>query len=163
MLFHILHCGETSVNGKNKQKNTGFNIEKEERGTSPEKLNDCIRIGSTGGILLIAALVIARTYTDYLFPWEKPTWYQGFLWMFGAVIAFQLIASILHYIYVVRFTGKLAVTATASFMHHIFRVPMEFFSQRMAGDLVQRAASNDTVASTLVGQIAPVMMTASAT
>lgn len=36
-----------------------FNIEKEERNLSPEKLNDYIRIGSAGGILLIAAMVIA--------------------------------------------------------------------------------------------------------
>lgn len=37
----------------------GFNIEAEERSASPEKLNECIRIGSKGGLLLITALVIA--------------------------------------------------------------------------------------------------------
>ena len=43
-------------------------------------------------------------------------------------------------------------------MQHLFRVPMEFFSQRMSGDLVQRATSNDTIAQTLVGQVAPILM-----
>ena len=43
----------------NSEKNKGYSIEEEERGVSPEKLNECIRIGSAGGLLLIAALVIA--------------------------------------------------------------------------------------------------------
>ena len=41
-----------------KQRN-GFHIENEERSVSPEKLNECIRVGSTGGFLLVAALIIA--------------------------------------------------------------------------------------------------------
>ena len=115
----------------------------------------------TGALAMLAGTVIpviSRTFTDYILSGETPSWYQGFLLLFAAVIVFQLAASIINTIYVIRTTGKLAVTSNASFMHHIFRVPMEFFSQRMAGDLAQRAVSNDTVASTLVGRLAPVMM-----
>lgn len=43
----------------NPVKTKKFNIEEAERSVSPDKLNESIRIGSKGGIFLIAALVIA--------------------------------------------------------------------------------------------------------
>ena len=36
-----------------------YDIEKEERSSSPEKLNESIRVGNAGGFLLIAAMIIA--------------------------------------------------------------------------------------------------------
>ena len=48
---------EMAVN-EPKQSN-GFNIENEERSVSPEKLNERIRVGSAGGFLLVAALIVA--------------------------------------------------------------------------------------------------------
>ena len=115
----------------------------------------------TGALAMLAGTVIpviSRTYTDYILSGNTPSWYQGFALLFAAVIIFQLLASVINCIYIIRTTGKLSITANASFMHHILRMPMEFFSQRLAGDLAQRAASNDTVAATLVGRLAPVIM-----
>ena len=115
----------------------------------------------TGALSMIAGTlipVISRVYTDYILSGLTPSWYEGFLLVFAGVILFQLIASVVNLYYVIRSTGKMAVTANASFMYHIFRMPMEFFSQRFAGDLAQRAVSNDTVAATLAGRLAPVVM-----
>lgn len=115
----------------------------------------------TGALAMIAGTVIpviSRTFTDFLLSGITPSWYTGFLILFAAVIVFQLTAAVINCIFVIRSTGKLAIIANTSFMRHIFRMPMEFFSQRMSGDLAQRAISNDTVASTLVGRLAPVLM-----
>ena len=115
----------------------------------------------TGALSMLAGAlipVISRVYTDYIISRNAPSWYEGFLLMFAGIIAFQLVASIINLYYVIKSTGKMAVTANASFMDHIFRMPMEFFSQRFAGDLAQRAVSNDIVAETLVGKFAPVLM-----
>ena len=102
--------------------------------------------------------VISRVFTDNILSRKTPSWYQGLLWIFLAVILFQLTAGIINLIYTRRATGKLAVTANAAFMKHVFRMPMAFFSQRSAGDLANRATSNDSVASALVGQMAPVIV-----
>ena len=115
----------------------------------------------TGALAMIAGTlipIISRVYTDYILSGEVPAWYDGFLLFFAAVILFQLVAQIINLFYVTKATGKIAVTANASFMHHVFRMPMEFFSQRFAGDLAQRAVSNDMVAATLIGRLAPVLM-----
>lgn len=115
----------------------------------------------TGALAMIAGTVIpiiSRVFTDYILPGNNPGWYRNFMLFFAAVICFQLIASIVNLYFVKKATGKMAVTSSASFMNHIFRMPMEFFSQRFAGDLAQRAVSNDNIAATLVGRIAPVFM-----
>ena len=115
----------------------------------------------TGALAMLAGCVIpvfTRVYTDEILPGNADSWYYGFIILFAGVILFQLAASVINLVYVTRAVGKLSVTSNVSFMHHIFRMPMEFFSQRMAGDLAQRAVSNDAVAQTLVGQVAPLIM-----
>ena len=115
----------------------------------------------TGALSMIAGTlipVISRVFTDNILSGKTPSWYQGLLWIFLAVILFQLTAGIINLIYTRRATGKLAVTANAAFMKHVFHMPMAFFSQRSAGDLANRALSNDSVASALVGKMAPVIV-----
>ena len=43
-------------------------------------------------------------------------------------------------------------------MWHVLRLPVEFFSQRMAGDIAQRQESNEGIASTLVKELGPVVI-----
>ena len=115
----------------------------------------------TGALAMLAGCVIpifTRVYTDEVLGGGMDSWFYGFVILFAAVTLFQLAASAVKVVYVKKAAGKLSVTANASFMHHIFRMPMEFFAQRQAGDLVQRASSNDSIAQTLVGQLAPVVM-----
>ena len=43
-------------------------------------------------------------------------------------------------------------------MWKVLRLPMRFFSQRMAGDIQQRQASNETIASRLIVTVAPLVL-----
>ena len=52
----------------------------------------------------------------------------------------------------------MAVTGSASFMWKVLRMPMEFFSQRMAGDIQQRQSSNASIAGSLVNTFAPLLL-----
>ena len=102
--------------------------------------------------------VFSRVFTDELLTGRRVAWYRGFIWFFASVILFQMASSVINQVLIRRTTGKLAVSSNTAFMWHILRMPMMFFSQRTAGDLALRQASNDTVASTLVGQLAPTLM-----
>jgi len=115
----------------------------------------------TGALVTLSGVlipVISRVFTDYVLSGKNPSWIQGLLLLFLGVILFELIAGILHLLFTRKATGKIAVTSNASFMHHLFRLPMAFFSQRLAGDIAQRAASNDRVASVMVGKLSPVLV-----
>ena len=49
---------------------------------------------------------------------------------------------------------------STSFMWKVLQLPMEFFSQRMAGDIQQRQSTNASIAGTLVNTIAPLALNA---
>ncbi|MBQ6382630.1 MAG: NHLP family bacteriocin export ABC transporter peptidase/permease/ATPase subunit [Clostridia bacterium] len=114
------------------------------------------------GVLSIAggvfAPVFSRVFTDEILAEGHTAWLPPFLALFGALILFRLIADALNNIAVRRATGKIAVTTNTQFMWHILRIPIQFFENRLAGDLANRKKSNDKAAKTLIGRLAPVMM-----
>lgn len=115
----------------------------------------------TAFLTAVAGIVIpafSRMYSDEILSGQGSDLVNGFLIMFGAVIAFLLISQIFHIVMINRVTGKMAVSSNTSFLWHLLRMPMEFFSQRMAGDLTLRQMSIDTVARTLVGMLTPTLI-----
>jgi ABC-type bacteriocin/lantibiotic exporter with double-glycine peptidase domain len=61
-------------------------------------------------------------------------------------------------IYTARIGAKIDALGSTSFMWKALRLPMEFFSQRMAGDIQQRKVSNASVAKTLADTLAPLVI-----
>ena len=60
-----------------------------------------------------------------------------------------LLSGILHLVQrytLMRFHIKLSLSSSAQFLNHVFRMPVEFFAQRMPGEICNRLLSNDTVA-----------------
>ena len=116
---------------------------------------------ATGALAMAAGAfipVITRVFTDEILSDSAHDWYGGFLLFFAGLILFQFIASSLNQVNIKYSTGKISAISNVSFMEHIFRMPMEFFSQRTAGDLANRQAANDSVATTLIGQFAPILI-----
>ena len=100
----------------------------------------------------------SRIFLDRLLTGQNPEWFVLFvigLAIFGGV---QLIAAWIQAVYSMRINGKLAVVGSTSFLWQILRMPMEFFSQRMAGDIQQRQNSNGTIANNLVTTCAPIVL-----
>ena len=55
---------------------------------------------------------------------------------------------------IARMEAKLSLVASSRFLWHVLTLPSTFFSQRFAGDIANRVASNDTVARLLAGGLA---------
>lgn len=102
--------------------------------------------------------VFSRVFMDRLLTGENPEWFPYFL---AAMIAFgivQIAMSWISAIYSMRMNGKLAVYGSTSYMWKVLNLPMEFFSQRMAGDIQGRMLTNETIAESLVNTIAPLLI-----
>ena len=96
-----------------------------------------------------------QVFMDRLLTGKNPDWAFPFLVLLSAFTALQIAVSWINIVYSLRINGKLAIVSNSSFMWKILRLPMEFFSQRMAGDIQSRQNSNTEVASNLVNTFAP--------
>ncbi|MBO4331171.1 MAG: NHLP family bacteriocin export ABC transporter peptidase/permease/ATPase subunit [Oscillospiraceae bacterium] len=100
----------------------------------------------------------SRVFLDKLLTGDEPTWLTPFLLGFGALIFIQLAAEWIRALYSLRLSGKMAAVGNSSYLWKVLRLPMEFFSQRMAGDIQQRQESNASIAEEVVGTLAPLLL-----
>jgi NHLM bacteriocin system ABC transporter peptidase/ATP-binding protein len=114
------------------------------------------------GILTAAAGVVApvfsRIFMDRILTGVNPEWLYPFIFAMVGLLLFQLTVSAINTLYMLKIRGKLAIVANTTFFWHVLRLPMEFFSQRMAGDIASRQSSNEGIAETLITQLAPVLL-----
>jgi NHLM bacteriocin system ABC transporter peptidase/ATP-binding protein len=99
----------------------------------------------------------SRVFIDRLLTGKNPEWLYPFIAMMCAVVMLQAVVMGIRALYILKISGKLAITASASFMWHVLRLPLEFFSQRMVGDIAGRQASNANIAMTLISVLAPTL------
>ena len=59
-----------------------------------------------------------------------------------------------------KIKGKLAIVANSTFIWHVLRLPMNFFSQRQVGDIAMRQSSNESIAEVLIQNLAPIFLNA---
>ena len=99
--------------------------------------------------------VMQRILFDRLLSGKAPDWARLFLIAVTALAVFQIIVQWAQTVYSLKINGKMAVEGNASYMWKVLRLPMNFFSQRMAGDILQRQGTNASIAGTLVDTVAP--------
>ena len=115
---------------------------------------------------LISALIgvitpaFSRIFMDRLLTHENPDWFYPFLVALSAMSALQLVISALETYYSNRINGKLATIGSSTFMWKVLHLPMEFFSQRLAGDIQSRQGSNAGIANSVVNTFAPLALNA---
>ena len=112
-------------------------------------------ITSLGGILSAG---FSRVFLDQLLTGRDPQWVGPFFIGLGILTAILLAAAWVQAIYSLRLSGKMAVVGNASYMWKVLKMPMEFFSQRMAGDIQLRKSANASIAGTVVDTVAPLLL-----
>ena len=106
----------------------------------------------------IANSVTARIFLDRLLTGTDRNWLVPFLLVLLGLAAIQLIAAWIRAIYAYKLNGKLAVVGSTSFFWKVLHLPMEFFSQRLIGDIQIRQDQNAAIAGTLVGTFGPLVL-----
>lgn len=100
----------------------------------------------------------SRIFLDRLLTGENPDWFMPFILALAGMGGVQIVVAWIQAVYSLRINGKLSVVGSTSYMWQVLRMPMEFFSQRMAGDIQQRKNSNATIAKSLVHTFAPLAL-----
>lgn len=152
----MLEPSEGFVPGGKRKSLAGF-VKKQLRGTGAV-------FAFTVLVSLITALfgvmnpVFSKVFLDKLLPGLNDRWRVPFFLFLAAFAVMQIILSAMQAAANPRMRGKLAIRADAGYMWHILRMPVEFFSQRQAEDIVVRKTANQTIAGTLIDTLAPVVL-----
>ncbi len=103
----------------------------------------------------MASPLFSRFFMDRLLTGENRELLTPFLGVMAAAALLQLIAGWVRAAYVMKLNGKMAIVGNSTYMWKVLHLPMEFFSQRMYGDILQRQTTNASIAGELVNTIAP--------
>ena len=106
----------------------------------------------------IANSVTSRIFMDRLLTEVNREWLNPFIGVMMLLAVIQLVVAWAQTIYSLRINGKMSVVGNTSYMWKVLRMPMEFFSQRLAGDIQSRAEMNASIASTLVNTFSPLVL-----
>lgn len=104
--------------------------------------------------------VLSRIFLDRLLTHRNPKWLVPFLCVAGGLALIQIVTLVIKCLYSMQINGKLAVVGNTSYLWHVLNLPMEFFSQRLAGDIQQRKDTNAGIANSLVNLFAPLALNA---
>lgn len=115
-------------------------------------------LGLFGAAVNLALPLFTQAFTDNVLNGEHREWMKVILWLMGGMAVFNLVYSILNNLCRNLIAGGMSLTGNSSFINHVLRLPMEFFSQRNIGDLLQRQSLNETITTTLVNVLAPLVI-----
>ncbi|MEW5986217.1 MAG: NHLP family bacteriocin export ABC transporter peptidase/permease/ATPase subunit [Chloroflexota bacterium] len=126
--------------------------------------------GSQIALTYIVLASLALVIPGLVVPAFTRVFVDGFLvagfkdWIWPLLLGMALTAAIraaltwLQQYYLLRLETKLALSMSSKFFWHVLRLPIEFFTQRYAGEISGRVAINDRVAVMLSGELATTLL-----
>lgn len=109
-------------------------------------------------VLGIMGPVFSRIFLDVILTPTGKDYIYLFIFGIAAVSLVQIVAVLIKEIYLLKIEGKMAIISNSEFMWHVLRLPVDFFSQRMAGDITTRQKTNQDIASAMIKIFAPLVL-----
>ena len=109
-------------------------------------------------LLEMTSPTFSRFFLDRLLTGENSELLAPFIGLLAVVALLQVAMTAVQSVYSLKINGKMAVIGSSTFMWHVLRMPMEFFSQRRAGDICQRKSTNAVISETLVNTLTPLAL-----
>lgn len=109
-------------------------------------------------LLGIIQPVFSRIFIDRMLSGDGESWMTFFIIGLAVLTCVELVNTWIKCIYMLKIQGKLAIVANSEFIWHVLRLPVDFFSQRMAGDIATRQKTNQDIAAALIKTFAPLAL-----
>ena len=102
--------------------------------------------------------IMSRIFMDMLLTGQNSEWLMPFIGVMSGIALLKIVVALAQTVYSLKINGKMSVIGSTAYMWKVLRMPMEFFSQRMAGDIQSRQMTNASIAGTLVNTFAPLLL-----
>jgi NHLM bacteriocin system ABC transporter peptidase/ATP-binding protein len=102
----------------------------------------------------IVAAGFSKIFVDDILIKQTSGWLIPLLIGMAVTAAFRAALTILRQSLLLRLQTKLAVVMISRFLWHVMALPVEFFTQRHAGDIASRVAANEQISRLLSSGIA---------
>ena len=112
--------------------------------------------GIASAVFGIAQPALSSSFVDKILTGANTAWLGPLLGLLIALAALQFLLTAATASYQNAVQARFAVSANCDYLMHVLKLPMQFFSQRMAGDIASRQRDNAEVANTLMTTLAPV-------
>ncbi len=114
------------------------------------------------GLLLVLPTLVNPAFTkifidEFLIAEQNDVLRPLLVAMVISIVLMAVLLSLQQH-FLLRLETKLALTTSAKFFTHVIQLPMEFFSQRFAGEIGSRVLINDKVAKVLSEKLATTML-----
>ncbi len=115
---------------------------------------------------VIAAMIsfispaFSRVFIDRILTGSNPDWIPSFILLLLGFDIVQILMSAFKSVYGLRINGKMAASGNAAYMWKVLRMPLVYFTQRMAGDIHNRQNSYATIANTAINTLVPLLIDA---
>ena len=111
--------------------------------------------------LVLPGLVLPsfiRAFVDYYLVRDLDSWIFPILLGMAVAAALRGVLTWLREHYLLRLETKLAISMSGKFFWHVLRLPVEFYTQRYAGEIGNRVAINEQVAYLISGRLASTVL-----
>lgn len=102
--------------------------------------------------------VLSQVFMDDILIGGYTNWLVKLLVFMGALVVLRMGLSYYRGLVLARLNAKMTTLSGYGFLRHMLRLPVSFFDQRYAGDLVERMGSNTSVNEFLAGDLAETVL-----
>ena len=114
-----------------------------------------------GVLLSVPAFVLpalGAVYVDRVLLEGAHRWIPSMIAIVAAAMALAGLLVFLQQRLLSRLEQRMAMSGSARFLEHVLRLPVDFFSHRFPGDIVQRLSSLEMLSDLLASKIAPALV-----
>lgn len=149
----VLTFKPTEAFEKEKKKNTLFPLIRQRLAGLWSPI---VQLVFSGLLLVMPGLilpVLSQLFLDRILGAGNVPWFGQFLAFMAATVLFQVLLTLQRALVLQRLQTRLILVSARDFLRHLFRLPINFFDQRYAGDLAGRVESNNSVNAFLTGSL----------
>ena len=114
-----------------------------------------------GGLLVFSGVltpILSQIFVDDILIGKNYNWIGPFFLMMLLVIVYDVVFGWMRESLLMNLQSKLAVMTGYRTIHHLLRLPISFFEQRYAGDIVSRVNGNDNINEYLTGSLVEALL-----